>query len=173
MAPCSCRMLLRYCMCWPNGSATMRSRHTTLEHCKIRHSIGSTDSVYQLCRMGCPCLARTMLVIVGVVCLIYYLLLRRGACISSGKHHRWSKAMCGNQCGTTIFPVVGFSLPASCKAACAHSLVSLEHPWRVLWWFEHRDSMRVGTPWATFTRRTSTRCRPASLLPSQLELVPQ
>ncbi len=64
MAPCSSRMVLRYCMCWPNGSATMLSRHTMLEHCEIRHSIGSTDSVYQLCRMGCPCLAQTMLVIV-------------------------------------------------------------------------------------------------------------
>ena len=106
MAPCSSRMLLRYCMCWPNGSAAMLSRHTMLEHCEIRHSIGSTDSVYQLCRMGCPCLAQTMLVIVGVVCLIYCLLLRHGACISPGKHYRWSKAMCGNQGGTTILPVV-------------------------------------------------------------------
>ncbi len=105
-APCSCRMLLRYCMCWPRGSATMRSRYTVLEYCEIRHSIGSTDSVCQLIRMGCPRLARRMLVIVGVVCLIYCLLLRHGACLSAGKHYRWSKAMCGNQGGTTIFPVV-------------------------------------------------------------------
>ena len=38
---------------------------------------------------------------------------------------------------------------------------------------EHRDNMRVGIPWVTLTRRTSTSYRLASLLPCQLELVSQ